>query len=111
MKHPVYDGVGNREKFLTHTSSALEVVEEMGIKKEYDVCMADVEQAKNAMEQSTQTVARLLSRKSLLQRLLCTRPRKIVTRREQSQRSWPERPLTFLGRFSTQPSVLHGLGS
>jgi hypothetical protein len=27
LKHPVYDGVGNREKFLTHTSSALEVVE------------------------------------------------------------------------------------
>jgi hypothetical protein len=34
LKHPVYDGVGNREKFLTHTSSALEVVEDMGIKKE-----------------------------------------------------------------------------
>lgn len=52
LKHPVYDGVGNREKFLTHTSSALEVVEEMGIKKEYDACMADVEQAKNAVEQA-----------------------------------------------------------
>ena len=52
MKYPVYDGVGNREKFLTHTSSALEVVEEMRIKKEYDACMADVEQAKNAVEQA-----------------------------------------------------------
>lgn len=52
LKHPVYDGVGNREKFLTHTSSALEAVEEMGIKKEYDACMADVEQAKNAVEQA-----------------------------------------------------------
>jgi DNA gyrase/topoisomerase IV subunit A len=52
LKHPVYNGVGNREKFLTHTSSALEVVEEMGIKKEYDACMADVEQAKNAVEQA-----------------------------------------------------------
>ena len=52
LKHPVYDGVWNREKFLTHTSSVLEVVEEMGIKKEYGACMADVEEAKNAVEQA-----------------------------------------------------------
>ena len=45
LKHPVYDRIGNREKFLTHTSSALEVVEEMGIKKEkeYDSCMTEVD--------------------------------------------------------------------
>ena len=52
LKHPLYDGIRNRKKFLIHTSSALEIVEEMGIKKEYDTCMAEVEVAKNAVEQA-----------------------------------------------------------
>jgi hypothetical protein len=58
----------------------------MGIKKEYGVCMADVEQAKNAIEQAKSSLkdakdflkikkevdSRLLSRESLLLRLFWT---------------------------------------